>query len=67
LVTSGDLHPALSRERLALLERQKEFLRLRGFLAADVDLLSWIDPAPLGAARAIVSARSEHASLGGSR
>ena len=51
------LHPDLSTERLALLEQQKDFLRGHGFLDGDVDVLSWIDPAPLGAARDMVEAR----------
>lgn len=45
------LHPDLSQERLGLLEIQKDFLRLHGFLAADVDLDAWVAPEPLAEAR----------------
>jgi 2'-hydroxybiphenyl-2-sulfinate desulfinase len=41
------LRPDLSPERLALLERQKDFLLLHGFLAADVDVRAWAAPEPL--------------------
>jgi 2'-hydroxybiphenyl-2-sulfinate desulfinase len=44
------LHPDLSEERLGLLRRQKDFLLLHGFLAADFDLGSWAAPEPLARA-----------------
>ncbi|MCW2986716.1 MAG: hypothetical protein JWR63_4286, partial [Conexibacter sp.] len=47
------LHLDLSDERLALLERQKDFLYANGFLESDVDLDAWVDPTPLAAARQI--------------
>ncbi|MFI6323080.1 ABC transporter substrate-binding protein [Nonomuraea sp. NPDC050556] len=45
------LHPELSVERLDLLEIQKEFLRLHGFLAGDVDIDGWAALEPLAEAR----------------
>lgn len=48
------LHPDLSGERLALLDQQKSFLLIHGFLARDFDLQAWVDMAPLAAARALV-------------
>jgi ABC-type nitrate/sulfonate/bicarbonate transport system substrate-binding protein len=57
---ASDLHPTLSPERLQLLARQSELLRTHGFLREPVDLVTWTDPAPLGAARDIVTARREH-------
>lgn len=45
------LHPDLSGERLDLLRVQKDFLRLHGFLASDVDLGAWLAPEPLAEAR----------------
>lgn len=45
------LHPQLSVERLDLLELQKEFLRLHGFLAEDVDIDGWAALEPLAEAR----------------
>jgi ABC-type nitrate/sulfonate/bicarbonate transport system substrate-binding protein len=56
----GDLHPSLAREALRLLCEQHRFLRAQGFLPGDVDVMSWIDPAPLGAARDIVEARRRY-------
>ncbi|TYB45606.1 ABC transporter substrate-binding protein [Actinomadura chibensis] len=41
------LRPDLSPERLDLLVKQKDFLLLHGFLAADVDVASWAAPEPL--------------------
>jgi 2'-hydroxybiphenyl-2-sulfinate desulfinase len=41
------LHPDLSAQRLALLDRQKTFLHAHGFLAADVDVARWAAPEPL--------------------
>lgn len=41
------LHPDLSDERVALLDLQKTFLYTHGFLAADFDLRSWVERAPL--------------------
>lgn len=45
------LHLDLSDERLALLERQKDFLYANGFLEADVDVPAWVDHTILNAAR----------------
>jgi ABC-type nitrate/sulfonate/bicarbonate transport system substrate-binding protein len=45
------LNLSLSDERLALLERQKDFLLAQGFLAADVDVAAWADHTILDAAR----------------
>jgi 2'-hydroxybiphenyl-2-sulfinate desulfinase len=47
------LHPDLSNERLALLEQQKSFLLVHGFLAEDFDLGSWVASEPLEEARRI--------------
>lgn len=44
------LHPALSADRVGMLQAQAEFLWLAGFLAAPVDVAAWIDPRPLAAA-----------------
>ena len=44
------LHPDLSEERVALLERQKAFLSQHGFLAADVDVAAWVAAEPLARA-----------------
>jgi len=49
------LHPDLSEERVALFARQKEFLVVHGFLAADFDLESWIDRGPIEAARHLLA------------
>ncbi|MGW5683036.1 ABC transporter substrate-binding protein [Nonomuraea sp. NPDC003754] len=49
------LHPDLSPERLDLLGVQKDFLRLHGFLAADVDIDAWAAHEPLAAAREILA------------
>ncbi|WP_028925024.1 ABC transporter substrate-binding protein [Pseudonocardia acaciae] len=46
-----DLHPSLSDERLELLDVQKRFLYVHGFLAADFDLDSWVAREPLERAR----------------
>ncbi|MER7127562.1 ABC transporter substrate-binding protein [Streptosporangium saharense] len=51
------LHPDLSPERLALLRRQKDFLLLHGFLAADVDLDAWTAHEPLAEARELLDGR----------
>ena len=51
------LHPSLARGGLELLAQQEAFLRAQGYLPNPVDLLSWIDPTPLGAARDMVEAR----------
>ncbi|MFC3978776.1 ABC transporter substrate-binding protein [Streptosporangium jomthongense] len=51
------LHPDLSPERLTLLGRQKDFLLLHGFLAADVDLDAWTAHEPLAAARELLAGR----------
>lgn len=45
------LHLSLSDARLALLERQKDFLYANGFLEADVDVAAWADHTILDAAR----------------
>jgi ABC-type nitrate/sulfonate/bicarbonate transport system substrate-binding protein len=45
------LHLSLSDARLALLERQKDFLYANGFLEADVDVAAWADHTILAAAR----------------
>jgi ABC-type nitrate/sulfonate/bicarbonate transport system substrate-binding protein len=50
------LHPDLSDGRVELFARQKEFLLVHGFLAADFELESWIDRGPLEAARALLDA-----------
>jgi 2'-hydroxybiphenyl-2-sulfinate desulfinase len=50
-----NLHPDLSDERVALLDIQKDFLNVHGFLAADFDLAGWVEPEPLAVARAIVA------------
>ncbi|WP_067820935.1 ABC transporter substrate-binding protein [Nocardia inohanensis] len=50
------LHPSLDPERLELLGVQKQFLYTHGFLAADFDLDSWVDPEPLARARALATA-----------
>ncbi len=44
------LQPSLSAERLELLETQKKFLWLYGFLERDFDFAAWVDPRPLDAA-----------------
>lgn len=41
------LHPNLSDERLALLNRQKKQLWLHGFLDHDFSLSDWVDARPL--------------------
>ena len=48
---------SLARDGLDLLAQQEGFLRAQGYLPNPVDILSWIDPAPLGAARDMVEAR----------
>lgn len=57
-----DLHrglaPTLSPERLGLLAVQEQFLYTHGFLAARVDIGSWVDPAPLAVATARVAERA---------
>jgi ABC-type nitrate/sulfonate/bicarbonate transport system substrate-binding protein len=45
------LHLSLDDDRLALLERQKDFLYANGFLESDVDLAGWVDHTTLAAAR----------------
>ena len=49
------LHPDLSDERVELFARQKEFLLVHGFLAADFELESWIERGPIEAAAEIVA------------
>ena len=51
------LHPDLSAERLDLLRIQKTFMCVHGFLDADFDLESWVDPRPLAAARELLQHR----------
>jgi ABC-type nitrate/sulfonate/bicarbonate transport system substrate-binding protein len=50
------LHPDLSSERIELLEIQKTFMLVHGFLDADFDLRPWVDPRPLEAARKLLAA-----------
>jgi ABC-type nitrate/sulfonate/bicarbonate transport system substrate-binding protein len=50
------LHPSLARDRLALLEQQKDFLLAHGFLDADVDVAAWVDHTTLDAARGLLAA-----------
>lgn len=52
------LHPDLSPERLALFDRQRQFMLIHGFLDRDVDLSAWADPRPLAAARALLADRA---------
>lgn len=47
----------LTRDRFQLLAQQHRFLRTHGFLERDVDLIDWIDPAPLHAAADLLAAR----------
>ncbi|MGW2398462.1 ABC transporter substrate-binding protein [Kitasatospora sp. NPDC001664] len=47
----------LSDERLDLLAQQERFLSAQGFLPAPVDVRSWVDPAPLARARALLDSR----------
>jgi sulfonate transport system substrate-binding protein len=47
--------PKLTPEYITGLEVQKNFLRDHGFLAADFDFQSWIEPEPLRQARALVA------------
>jgi 2'-hydroxybiphenyl-2-sulfinate desulfinase len=51
------LHPMLDEERVDLLRIQKAFLLRYGFLSADFDLDSWIDPEPLRLAYERLAAR----------
>ncbi|WP_030509672.1 ABC transporter substrate-binding protein [Microbispora rosea] len=51
------LHPTLDEERVDLLRIQKAFLLRYGFLSADFDLDSWIDPEPLRLAYERLAAR----------
>ncbi|MDQ1702000.1 MAG: hypothetical protein QOF57_1252 [Frankiaceae bacterium] len=44
------LRPRFDIEAIDLLTDQKNFLLLHGFLDGDVDVQSWLDPAPFGAA-----------------
>lgn len=55
------LHPSLAADRLALLESQKKFLWLYGFIAQDFDFSDWVDPRPLEAALAL---RAKHLQQG---
>ncbi|WP_227981399.1 ABC transporter substrate-binding protein [Nocardia spumae] len=50
------LRPTLDEDRVELLGVQKQFLYTHGFLAADFDLESWVDPEPLTRARELVAA-----------
>lgn len=47
--------PKLTAEYVTGLEVQKNFLRDHGFLAADFDVQSWIEPEPLRRAQALVA------------
>jgi ABC-type nitrate/sulfonate/bicarbonate transport system substrate-binding protein len=49
------LHPDLSADRIDMLRMQAQFLWAQGFLQSPVDVASWIDPAPLAAAIALLS------------
>ena len=49
------LHPDLSDERLDLLAEQESFLLAHGFLEGAVDVRAWADPAPLAAARELIT------------
>jgi ABC-type nitrate/sulfonate/bicarbonate transport system substrate-binding protein len=51
------LHPDLSTERVDLLRIQKDFMWVHGFLDANFELSSWIDPRPLTAARDLINRR----------
>ena len=51
------IHPNLAEDRLELLTQQKDFLLQHGFLAADFDVASWAEPAPLVAARSLLVER----------
>lgn len=56
------LAPSLAPELLATVATMKNFLLARGYLAGDVDLHDWIDPAPLAEAL-----RRERAAVPGAR
>jgi hypothetical protein len=47
----------LARHRVAALAAQQAHLHVHGFLDREVDLVDWIDPAPLRAARDLIAAR----------
>jgi ABC-type nitrate/sulfonate/bicarbonate transport system substrate-binding protein len=49
------LHPDLSDERVTLLDQQKAFLLVHGFLAQDFELGDWIAREPIDEARRIVA------------
>lgn len=49
------LHPTLGDDRLALLEEQKKFLWLHGFIENDFSLADWVDTRPLEAARRLLA------------
>ena len=54
-----NLHPSLDEYRLSLLEQQKDFLWLHGFLEHDVDINAWVDARPL---QALLQRRQKKAS-----
>ena len=51
------LHPTLDDDRVALLDQQKTFLWLHGFIENDFALSDWIDTRPLEAARELLAKR----------
>jgi ABC-type nitrate/sulfonate/bicarbonate transport system substrate-binding protein len=51
---AAPLHPDLSEPWLAALEAQRDVLARHGFLAGDVDVRAWVDPAPLAEARRLI-------------
>jgi ABC-type nitrate/sulfonate/bicarbonate transport system substrate-binding protein len=54
------LHPDLSDAWLDALDAQRAFLARHGFLAGDVDVRAWVEPAPLAVARALVAPEPPH-------
>jgi ABC-type nitrate/sulfonate/bicarbonate transport system substrate-binding protein len=52
---AAPLHPDLTPSWLAALEAQRDFLARHGFLAGDVDVQGWVDPAPLAEARRLLA------------
>jgi len=51
------LHPSLDTDRIDLLDRQKTFLWVHGFIDNDFSLDDWVDPRPLAAAQALLTAK----------
>ena len=54
------LHPDLSDERVALLDQQKSFLLVHGFLAQDFELEDWLAREPIEEAHRLVAEGSNH-------